>query len=215
MSPSCQALSLAISLATFPSCLRSISAFFADHDAALLFDACRLDEPHLVIGDRSINLRQVPVSNHPARRLVNSGLTRGWCSFQGEGPNQSQTFHFLDEGGLQIQSVPHQHLQEAAAQLPDQILEQSRGTGDLGFAILLKAKLKGMGKSELTKTTTTMPRAGGARTGRTEAAVGSADKRRSLSATLICATKLVASLFRTFETLRFHFALHIFSCSFR
>ena len=61
----------------------------------------------------------------------------GW--FQGEGPHQTQTFHFFDEGGLQIQSVPHQHVQEAAAQLPDQILEQSQSAGDLGFAVLLKA----------------------------------------------------------------------------
>jgi hypothetical protein len=47
---------------------------------------------------------------------------------------------------LQIQSIPHQHIQEAAAQLPDQILEQSQSAGDLGLAVLLKADTQGDGE---------------------------------------------------------------------
>ena len=70
----------------------------------------------------------------------------GLVLFQGEGPDQTQTFHFFDEGRLQIQSVTHQHIQEAAAQLIDQILEQSQRTGHLGLAVLLKANAQGDGK---------------------------------------------------------------------
>ena len=53
--------------------LSSMSVFFADGDAALVFDANRFDDPHQTIGDRPIDLRQVPVSNLPARLLVNAG----------------------------------------------------------------------------------------------------------------------------------------------
>src|SRR5436853_1899134 len=53
--------------------LPSRSVFFADRDAALLFDAKRFDHPHPAIGDRPIDFRQVPVANLPARFLVNSG----------------------------------------------------------------------------------------------------------------------------------------------
>src|SRR5438445_4428760 len=52
----------------------SMSVFFADHDAALAFDANRFDDPHLAIGDGPINLRQVPVFNLPIRLRLN---TRG------------------------------------------------------------------------------------------------------------------------------------------
>src|SRR5467141_1367030 len=52
---------------------RSMSVFFADRDAALVFDANRFDDPHPAIGDGPIKLRQVPVSNLPARLWVNAG----------------------------------------------------------------------------------------------------------------------------------------------
>ena len=92
----------------------------------------------------------MPVAKLPARFGVNAGgrvlraafgLAQqiGLVLFQGEGPDQTQPFHFLNEGRLQIQSVPHQNIQEAAAQLPDQILEQRQGARDLAFAVLLKA----------------------------------------------------------------------------
>ena len=53
--------------------LRSISVFFADRDAALVFDANHFDGAHLAIGDRPIDLRQVPVSNLSARLCVKAG----------------------------------------------------------------------------------------------------------------------------------------------
>ena len=51
----------------------SMSVFFADRDAALVFDANRFDDPHQAIGDGPIDLRQVPVSNLPARLRLNAG----------------------------------------------------------------------------------------------------------------------------------------------
>src|SRR5438552_932586 len=130
--------------------LDAMTVFIADGDAMLVFDANRFDDAHLAVGDGPVDLRQVPVANLPARLCVNAGgrflgetlrLAQqiGLVLFQGEGPDQTQTFHFLNEGCLQIQSVPHQNIQETAAQLPDQILEQRQGAGDLAFAALLKA----------------------------------------------------------------------------
>lgn len=80
----------------------------------------------------------------------------GLILFQRESPDQPQTLHFLDEGRLQVQSVAHQHIQEATAQPPRQVLEQSQRTSDFSFAVLLKGTPKGMGKAVLTRTTATM-----------------------------------------------------------
>jgi uncharacterized protein (DUF2252 family) len=44
-----------------------MSVSFADSDAALVFDANRFDDTHLGIRRRAIDLRQVLVSNLPAR----------------------------------------------------------------------------------------------------------------------------------------------------
>jgi len=106
--------------------LDSMTGFFADGDAMLVFDADHFDDSHQAIGDGPVDLRQVPVANLPARFGVNSGgkflratfgLAQqiGLVLFQGEGPDQTQAFHFFNEGRLQIQSVPHQNIQEAAA----------------------------------------------------------------------------------------------------
>ena len=135
----------------------SRSVFFANHNAALVFEANRFDDSHLAIGNGPIDLGQVPVVNLPARLGVNArggfrgetfGLTQqfGLVLFQGEGPNQTQAFHLRDEGRLQIQSIPYQHIEKAAAQRPDQILEQSPGAGDFSFAVLLKADPQGDGE---------------------------------------------------------------------
>jgi hypothetical protein len=106
--------------------LGSMTVFFADRDATLVFDANRFDDSHQAIGDGPIDLRQVPVSSFPAGFGVNArgrllcetfGLAQelGLVLFQGEGPDQTQTFHFFDEGRLQIQSVSHQNIEEASA----------------------------------------------------------------------------------------------------
>ena len=134
--------------------LGSLTVFFADRDATLVFDTNRFDDPHQAIGNGPIDLRQVPVSNLPARFGVNArrrslremfGLAQqlGLVLFQGEAPDQTQTFHFFNEGRLQIQSVTHPNIQIATAQPSDQILEQSQRTGDLPFAVLLKAHTQG------------------------------------------------------------------------
>src|SRR5258708_22822698 len=44
------------------------------------------------------------------------------------------------------QNIPHHNNKKTAAQLPDQILEQSQGTGDFSFAVLLKADPQGDGE---------------------------------------------------------------------
>src|SRR4029077_3898966 len=49
----------------------SMSVFFVERDAALVFDANRFDDPHQAVGDRPIDLRQVPVSNLAARLRLN------------------------------------------------------------------------------------------------------------------------------------------------
>jgi len=51
----------------FRLAFRSMSVSFADSDAALVFDANRFDDTHLGIRRRAIDLRQVLVSNLPAR----------------------------------------------------------------------------------------------------------------------------------------------------
>src|SRR2546426_2862701 len=53
--------------------LRSMSVDFADRDAALVFDAHRFDDPHLAIGDRPIDVRQVPVASLLVWFHVNAG----------------------------------------------------------------------------------------------------------------------------------------------
>ena len=54
------------------------SVFLCEGDAAAAFDANSLDNPHQAIGDRPIDLRQVPVSNLAARLGVNArGRLRG------------------------------------------------------------------------------------------------------------------------------------------
>ncbi len=50
----------------------SSSVFCADRDPTLLFDANRFDHPYLAIGNRPIDLRQVPVSNLAVRFLLNA-----------------------------------------------------------------------------------------------------------------------------------------------
>jgi len=66
---------------------------------------------------RASRLRQVPVANLPARFGVNAGgrflratfgLTQqiGLVLFQGEGPDQTQAFHFFNEGRLQNTKHP-------------------------------------------------------------------------------------------------------------
>ena len=106
--------------------LGSMTVFFADSDAMLVIEANRFDDAHQAIGDGPIDLRQVPVANLPARFGVNTGgrplretfglaQQLGLVLFQREGPDQTQTFHFFNEGCLQIQSVPHQNIQEATA----------------------------------------------------------------------------------------------------
>src|SRR5207237_2813017 len=75
--------------------LDAMTVLFADGEAMLVFDANRFDDPHLAIGDRPIDLRQVPVANLPAWLGVNAGgrlLVRrsasrnnsGWLSFKVE-----------------------------------------------------------------------------------------------------------------------------------
>src|SRR5207247_3028409 len=51
----------------------SMTVFFADRDATLMFDANRFDDSHQAVGDGPVDLRQVPVSNLPARFGVNAG----------------------------------------------------------------------------------------------------------------------------------------------
>ena len=51
----------------------AMTLFFPDRDAALLFQANGFDDLHSAIGDGPIEIRQMPVSNLPARFLVNSG----------------------------------------------------------------------------------------------------------------------------------------------
>ena len=46
--------------------------FCADGDAALVFDTNRFDDTHQAVGDGPIHLRQVPVSNFPARFFMNA-----------------------------------------------------------------------------------------------------------------------------------------------
>ncbi len=46
--------------------LDAMTVLFADGDAMLVFDANRFDDPHLAIGDRPIDLRQVPVASLPS-----------------------------------------------------------------------------------------------------------------------------------------------------
>jgi len=99
----------------------------------------------------------MPVANLPARLLLNAGgrflgetlrfrNNSGWFS-SSEGPNQTQTFHFFDEGGLQIQSVPHQHVQETAApNCPTRSWSRARAQDTSASPFLLKADPKGMGK---------------------------------------------------------------------
>ncbi len=53
--------------------LDSMTVFFADSDATLMFDAKRFDDSHQAVGDGPVDLRQVPVSNLPARFGVNAG----------------------------------------------------------------------------------------------------------------------------------------------
>jgi hypothetical protein len=106
----------------------------ADGNAALGFGANRFDDSHLAIGDQPIDLRQVPVLNlpvplglHAGGRILRATLGFAQCLglvfLQGEGPSQTETFHFLDEGRWQIQNVTHEHIQETPAQLSDQILQ--------------------------------------------------------------------------------------------
>src|SRR3984893_1077826 len=80
--------------------LDSMTVFFADSDATQLLDANRFDDTHQAVGDGPIDLRQVPISNLPARLRMNArrrflreafGLTQqiGLVFFQGEGPDQT------------------------------------------------------------------------------------------------------------------------------
>ena len=73
--------------------LGSLTVFLADRDATLLFDTKRFDDSHQAIGNGPIDLRQVPVSNLPARFGVNargdpcvkcpaSRNNSGWFSFK-------------------------------------------------------------------------------------------------------------------------------------
>ena len=98
--------------------LDSMTVFFADSDAIQLLDANRFNDSHQAVGDGPIDLRQAPISNLPARLGMNAGrrflrkafgLAQqiGLVLFQGEGPDQTQAFHFFDEGLLHIQSVTH------------------------------------------------------------------------------------------------------------
>src|SRR6266478_3247292 len=48
---------------------RSMSVFFADRDAALVFDANRFDDPHPAIGDGPIKLRQSASIESPGPAL--------------------------------------------------------------------------------------------------------------------------------------------------
>src|SRR5260370_41935427 len=52
--------------------LDSMTVFFADSDATQMFDANRFDDSHQAVGDGPIDLRQVPISNLPARLRVNA-----------------------------------------------------------------------------------------------------------------------------------------------
>src|SRR3984885_15471349 len=49
------------------------SVLLANCDAAMVFDTNRFDDPHPTIGDRPIEVRQVPVLNLPARLRLNAG----------------------------------------------------------------------------------------------------------------------------------------------
>src|SRR5712692_8446789 len=52
--------------------LDSMAVFFADSDAMPMFEANRFDDSHQPVGDGPVDLRQVPVSNLPARFGVNA-----------------------------------------------------------------------------------------------------------------------------------------------
>src|SRR5260370_42175263 len=52
--------------------LEPTAVFFAYRDAAAAFDADRFDDLHQAVGDGPVDLRQVPVSNFPARLGVNA-----------------------------------------------------------------------------------------------------------------------------------------------
>jgi hypothetical protein len=53
--------------------LDSMTVFFADRNATLMFDANRFDDSHQAVGDGPVDLRPVPVSNFPAGFGVNAG----------------------------------------------------------------------------------------------------------------------------------------------
>src|SRR5271169_3031586 len=53
--------------------LDSMTVFFAEGDAMLVFEANRFDDSHQTIGDGPVDSRQVPVANLTARFGVNAG----------------------------------------------------------------------------------------------------------------------------------------------
>jgi hypothetical protein len=86
------------------------SVFFGERDAAAAFDADCLYNPHEAVGDRPIDLRQVPVLDLAARFGVNArgrhrsdlfGFTQqgGLIFFQREGPSQTQARNERWRGG--------------------------------------------------------------------------------------------------------------------
>jgi len=109
-------------------------AILADRDLAFVIDANRFDYPHQTIGNRPIDLWQEPTAKLLFRiRLDGSGRagskTLGLAQqfrlilFPGEGPVQTQTFDFLDEGRLEVQGVANEQIQETASPVADQILQ--------------------------------------------------------------------------------------------
>jgi hypothetical protein len=124
-------------------------ALLADRDLAFVVDANGFDHPHQTVGNRPIDLRQVPA----AKLLLGIGLDGGrgpsgkalglaqqfrLILFQGEGPVHAQAFDFFDEGRLKVQSIAYQQIQETAPQVADQILQQGERTGHFRLTVFLE-----------------------------------------------------------------------------
>ena len=97
--------------------LDAMTVFIADGDAMLVFDANRFDDSHQAIGDRPVDLGQVPVLNLPARFGVNAGgrffretlglaQQLGLVLFQSEGPDQTRRSTSLTKGACRYKASP-------------------------------------------------------------------------------------------------------------
>lgn len=126
-------------------------AFRGNGEFAFALVANGLDHLHQTVGSRPVDLGQVSPVPRPvwlrlgSRRRTGGEALRfaqqfGLILFQGENPVQTQALYFIDEGGLQIQSISHQRAQEAATQPLNQILQQGQGIRHFGFAVFLEAQ---------------------------------------------------------------------------